>query len=409
MESAQKGLEAGGVSGDKFGKFKELAASFTPMAAAGILVGTAIKLATAAADAYLQKLQDIVSLSKANAAEAERVAAANDKRRASETEAAKKLEELNAQEQLSNSQRQEVVSIVESLNRAYDGLGITIDGTTGKVKNLDESLAALAQRQQKTLEADLNRQLKNLQQQRRSLNDIIEADSVGMRIVTQGRSSSEAMAAAQQIQELDNKIRELQLKLHEVSRNTPTKNSSPGGLSETEVKRKEEQASAATAAYEKQRQAAEEQAKREQAGRDKIDSQLDDLDARLRKQQLILAGKQRELAITEELEKAEKAARDAGIELTPQQRAEIMEKAGNLYDLTNSDKSAARIVDSYQPRQISDSLARIGGYYGAQRTEANNQLAYMRKTSNNVETINSNVNRLTAAVTNRKNSTMIAP
>ena len=409
MESAQKGLEAGGVSGDKFGKFKELAASFTPMAAAGILVGTAIKLATAAADAYLQKLQDIVSLSKANAAEVERVAAANDKRRASETEAAKKLEELNAQEQLSNSQRQEVVSIVESLNRAYDGLGITIDGTTGKVKNLDESLAALAQRQQKTLEADLNRQLKNLQQQRRSLNDIIEADSVGMRIVTQGRSSSEAMAAAQQIQELDNKIRELQLKLHEVSRNTPTKNSSPGGLSEAEVKRKEEQAAAANAAYEKQRQAAEEQAKREQAGRDKIDSQLDDLDARLRKQQMIIAGKQRELAITEELEKAEKAARDAGIELTPQQRAEIMEKASNLYDLTNSDKSAARIVDSYQPRQLSDSLARIGGYNGAQRTEANNQLAYMRKTSNNVETINSNVNRLTAAVTNRKNSTMIAP
>ena len=409
MESAQKGLEAGGISGDKFGKFKELAASFTPMAAAGILVGTAIKLATAAADAYLQKLQDIVSLSKANAAEAERVAAANDKRRASETEAARKLEELNAQEQLSNSQRQEVVSIVESLNRAYDGLGITIDGTTGKVKNLDESLAALAQRQQKTLEADLNRQLENLQQQRRSLNDIIEADSVGMRIVTQGRSSSEAMAAAQQIQELDNKIRELQLKLHEVSRNTPTQNSSPGGLSEAEVKRKEEQAAAANAAYEKQRQAAEEQAKREQAGRDKIDSQLDDLDARLRKQQLILAGKQRELAITEELEKAEKAARDAGIELTPQQRAEIMEKASNLYDLTNSDKSAARIVDSYQPRQLSDSLARIGGYNGAQRTEANNQLAYMRKTSNNVETINSNVNRLTAAVTNRKNSTMIAP
>lgn len=409
MESAQKGLEAGGISGDKFGKFKELAASFTPMAAAGILVGTAIKLATAAADAYLQKLQDIVSLSKANAAEAERVAATNDKRRASETEAAKKLEELNAQEQLSNSQRQEVVSIVESLNRAYDGLGITIDGTTGKVKNLDESLAALAQRQQKTLEADLNRQLKNLQQQRRSLNDIIEADSVGMRIVTQGRSSSAAMAAAQQIQELDNKIRELQLKLHEVSRNTPTSNSSSGGLSEAEVKRKEEQASAATAAYEKQRQAAEEQAKREQAGRDKIDSQLDDLDARLRKQQLILAGKQRELAITEELEKAEKAARDAGIELTPQQRAEIMEKTSNLYDLTNSDKSAARIVESYQPRQLSDSLARIGGYNGAQRTEANNQLAYMRKTSNNVETINSNVNRLTAAVTNRKNSTMIAP
>ena len=408
MESAQKGLEAGGISGDKFGKFKELAASFTPMAAAGILVGTAIKLATAAADAYLQKLQDIVSLSKANAAEAERVAAANDKRRASETEAARKLEELNAQEQLSNSQRQEVVSIVESLNRAYDGLGITIDGTTGKVKNLDESLAALAQRQQKTLEADLNRQLKNLQQQRRSLNDIIEADSVGMRIVTQGRSSSEAMAAAQQIQELDNKIRELQLKLHEVSRNIPAKSSSPGGLSEAEIKRKEEQA-AANAAYEKQRQAAEEQAKREQAGRDKIDGQLDDLDARLRKQQLILAGKQRELAITEELEKAEKAARDAGIELTPQQRAEIMEKASNLYNLTNSDKNAARIVESYQPRQISDSLARIGGYNGAQRTEANNQLAYMRKTSNNVETINSNVNRLTAEVTNRKTSTLIAP
>ncbi|WP_419642942.1 hypothetical protein [Victivallis vadensis] len=409
MESAQKGLEAGGISGDKFGKFKELAASFTPMAAAGILVGTAIKLATAAADAYLQKLQDIVSLSKANAAEAERVAAANDKRRASETEAARKLEELNAQEQLSNSQRQEVVSIVESLNRAYDGLGITIDGTTGKVKNLDESLAALAQRQQKTLEADLNRQLKNLQQQRRSLNDIIEADSVGMRIVTQGRSSSEAMAAAQQIQELDNKIRELQLKLHEVSRNIPAKSSSPGGLSEAEIKRKEEQAAAANAAYEKQRQAAEEQAKREQAGRDKIDGQLDDLDARLRKQQLILAGKQRELAITEELEKAEKAARDAGIELTPQQRAEIMEKASNLYNLTNSDKNAARIVESYQPRQISDSLARIGGYNGAQRTEANNQLAYMRKTSNNVETINSNVNRLTAEVTNRKTSTLIAP
>ena len=66
-------------------------------------------------------------------------------------------------------------------------------------------------------------------------------------------------------------------------------------------------------------------------------------------------------------------------------------------------------MDSYQPRQLSDSLARIGGYNGAQRTEANNQLAYMRKTSNNVETINSNVNRLTAAVTNRKTSTLIAP
>ena len=145
------------------------------------------------------------------------------------------------------------------------------------------------------------------------------------------------------------------------------------------------------------------------SGRLRKNRRSDDLDARLRKQQLILAGKQRELAITEELEKAEKAARDAGIELTPQQRAEIMEKASNLYNLTNSDKNAARIVESYQPRQISDSLARIGGYNGAQRTEANNQLAYMRKTSNNVETINSNVNRLTAEVTNRKTSTLIAP
>lgn len=163
-----------------------------------------------------------------------------------------------------------------------------------------------------------------------------------------------------------------------------------------------------------QQAAAEAEAERQRKGTENVDKQLSDLDKRLRKQQMIIAGKQRELAITEELEKAEKAASDAGIELTPEQRAAITEKAGTLYDLANPAKTsapeaAARFIDSYQPRQISDSLARIGGYNGAQRTEANNQLAYMRKTSNNVETINSNVNRLTAEVTNRKTSTLIAP
>lgn len=435
MESAQKGLEASGVSGDRLGKFKELTASLTPLAIAGMAVGAVFKAVTATMEYFAQAMRNAIDLAKANAAEADRVAAANDKRRASETEAARKLEELNAQERLSNSQRQEVISIVDRLNRAYDGLGITIDGATGKVKNLDESLVALAQRQQQTQLADLNRQLRNYQQLRTQLQDTVNSTSGSMwnpyTWLKMGLWGNDAGNAAGQLAEVDEKIRQQQLKLNEIQHTDPAQE-----IKEQQDKKQQaeldhflqQQQAAAEAEAEKQKKAAEEterflqqqqaaaeaEAERQRKGTENVDKQLSDLDKRLCKQQMIIAGKQRELAITEELEKAEKAARDAGIELTPEQRAAITEKAGTLYDLANPAKTsapeaAARFIDSYQPRQLSDSLARIGGYNGAQRTEANNQLAYMRKTSNNVETINSNVNRLTAAVTNCKTSTLIAP
>lgn len=410
MESAQKGLEASGVSGDRLGKFKELTASLTPLAIAGMAVGAVFKAVTATMEYFAQAMRNAIDLAKANAAEADRVAAANDKRRVSETEAARKLEELNAQERLSNSQRQEVISIVDRLNRAYDGLGITIDDATGKVKNLDESLIALAQRQQQTQLADLNRQLRNYQQLRTQLQDTVNSTSGSMwnpyTWLKMGLWGNDAGNAAGQLAEIDEKIRQQQLKLHEIQRTDPAQ----------EIKEQQDKKQQAELDHflQQQQAAAEAEAERQRKGTENVDKQLSDLDKRLRKQQMIIAGKQRELAITEELEKAEKAARDAGIELTPEQRAAITEKAGTLYDLANPAKTsvpeaAARFIDSYQPRQLSDSLSRIGGYNGAQRTEANNQLAYMRKTSNNVETINSNVNRLTAAVTNRKTSTLIAP
>lgn len=97
-------------------------------------------------------------------------------------------------------------------------------------------------------------------------------------------------------------------------------------------------------------------------GQRKIEDQGDDLEKRLKRQQLILAGKEREAAIQDEIDKAEKIAKEHGTELTPEQRQRIEENAGKLYDATHQPEPT-RLVGP-ENKVFTDSLLRMGGMIG---------------------------------------------
>lgn len=50
-----------------------------------------------------------------------------------------RLQELNRLENLSNEEKEEAIALVETLSKKYNGLGLSIDSATGKIKGLDEA------------------------------------------------------------------------------------------------------------------------------------------------------------------------------------------------------------------------------------------------------------------------------
>lgn len=94
-----------------------------------------------------------------------------------------------------------------------------------------------------------------------------------------------------------------------------------------------------------------------------IDAQATDLEKQLRRQQLILQGKEREAAIQQEIDRAEKTAAAAGVELSEESRRRIADAAGKLFDATRPFEASK--LHGPENQVFTDSLLRMGGQLGS--------------------------------------------
>lgn len=116
-----------------------------------------------------------------------------------------------------------------------------------------------------------------------------------------------------------------------------------------------------------------------------LKAQIASMDKEIKYAQMRLKGKYREAEMEKAVDEAEK---QYGSNLTDQQRDEIAQRAGKLYDLAEREREPAGIRQA----DITDSLLRVGGYNGS--GGSNQALNYQRETVNNLKTIRTGVKRL---------------
>lgn len=103
-------------------------------------------------------------------------------------------------------------------------------------------------------------------------------------------------------------------------------------------------------------------------GRRKIDDEGDELDRRFRQAQMIISGKNRDVAIEDEINKAEKIAKEHGISLTDSQRERITESTGKLFDATKPQMQPT-LIQPPQNQVFTDRMLRMGGQIGTIRAQ----------------------------------------
>ncbi|MBQ7177541.1 MAG: hypothetical protein IJS08_09010 [Victivallales bacterium] len=280
----------------------------------------------------------------------------------------RKLQELNNTENLSNTQRLETQKLVQGLTSHYRDLGIQIDATTGKVKNLDEAMAKKAGIDHKRSIQEVETELKDLFAARSNWTAIAEKEGGFMGLII-NQGSSKVDEASAKVEEINKRIYELQKKIHGLRKEDPEKE-----LREKQkAKRKDEQ-----------------WALDEELSQMVKTSKGEDFDAwheRASKQYHTLMGKattdwqrkQIEEWFKSELEKQEKA-RDSkeadrqssisslSLSKYGKERQELKKKAEALREVAKTDEERAQIA-AYERRE----LARIA------KEEADEELAAQKK------------------------------
>ncbi len=122
-----------------------------------------------------------------------------------------------------------------------------------------------------------------------------------------------------------------------------------------------------------------------------LDDQLSTMQDQLIIQQLKLKGKEREAAITAEMQKAEKAAQAAGRSLDPAQRAFIEQSAGALYDAENANKPRTFAPPQPEAPIITDAALRVGAFVGPQAQQSDNVQSIWKATKDLVQETRDNV------------------
>ena len=168
-------------------------------------------------------LEDKKDLYKRNVRETGTLAAANDRQRQSESDALKQLQALSSEEMLSCEQKSEALKLIEQLKKSYAGLGVSIDETTGRITGLDDAMREVGKKQHKEELANIETQLKEMRALRDTYNEIINADSFINNHLTQGRTSENAMKAAEEQAALVEKMMALQKKRNELRKKDPEK------------------------------------------------------------------------------------------------------------------------------------------------------------------------------------------
>lgn len=165
---------------------------------------------------------------------------------------------------------------------------------------------------------------------------------------------------------------------------------------EAEFRKEEANMNAMESAY------MDEQAAIEEKQTAKVKESIAALDEKLKRQQLILQGKEKEVAVQDAIKKAEK---DAGRSLTDAEKIDIGTRAEKLYDMQNPDKDKATkerralVADS---GVTTNAVRSIGGSLGSASTAGASNI--QRQTANNVKTINDAVRSINSNIINMLNT-----
>ena len=122
-----------------------------------------------------------------------------------------------------------------------------------------------------------------------------------------------------------------------------------------------------------------------------LDEQLSTMQDQLTIQQLKLKGKEREAAITAEIQKAEKAARDSGQSLKPEQLMAIADSTGALYDAENANKPRTFAPPQPEAPIITDAALRVGAFVGPQAQQSDNVQSIWKATKDLIQENRDNI------------------
>ena len=191
----------------------------TGIIAAGVT--SAIKIARGIWDLHGKKLRENAEDAQRYAEAAKAITERNKELAERQRAAMDSLDSLRSKERLSNVDRLKTSELLKQLGADYRQLGIEIDASSGKVKNFDQANAKLERLQINREQDDIRRQLKNLETSRKRQLEIIAADSIVATIISQGRSSADAMAAAEKIDRIGEESAKLRQRFGELGKMNP--------------------------------------------------------------------------------------------------------------------------------------------------------------------------------------------
>lgn len=216
--SIKTGLEVGGMSGDKFGKFSEFFGNFSKLGVIALGAASAIKIVNAAFDAMAEKLQNNIARVRMNGDEINKAAEAEKKRAEQNRKTFDELEKLAAVENKSAAEKELAVRLVDKLNRAYKGLGLSINEATGQVTGLDGAQKKMLEVQYARQKKYLEMQIKNAQAEFKALERSVKHNTgIWEDIRTQGRSSQQAMNDAKAQMAVTDKLAQLYSQLENLT------------------------------------------------------------------------------------------------------------------------------------------------------------------------------------------------
>ena len=374
------GGDAGGAGGKLFGM-----ADMGSLGVGGAAVGAGAAVANLAIKAYEQYRAEAVQAARAaqDAADAEerRRSKLEASIRANETAAAA-LDKYAGLGELTNVQTLEATKLIDALNKSYGGLGITIDDVRNKTDAYVSAMADMAERNKKNREQTIESQIVALKTAMAQTQDLREeADSVWGRMFGGGGNS--------QVAEYDRQLDGMREKLHALLREQrELRESNPGEdvRKKASAEKADEEARKQKEAAEAERKAAEDRLKLEEKATREYERQMEIL-------KLQREGKDREAA----MRKAEFRAEDQfGGELSAEQRALARERAGNLWDAEQKDKTPAekafRALENVRSPEITNSLQRIGAMGGA----STSGIDYTKKTAKTTEDILAEIRKIMA-------------
>jgi hypothetical protein len=114
-------------------------------------------------------LDELTRSTRAYSHEAEDALAKGDKRRAQTVNQVSELEALAEKESLNSDEMERAKSIIAALTDQYGDLGLRIDATTGKILGLTEAQQRANEEMRRAAEADIRRQIAELEEQQQEL------------------------------------------------------------------------------------------------------------------------------------------------------------------------------------------------------------------------------------------------